>query len=192
VAVFSYSQAAIRQAAHLQLGPGQQLARGINRSARSLLGYSIATEVLWVPGHSGISGNKEADCLANLARDASGSTVIERLLTSASNRARGISKGRSAAMAEWKAAKCSKHFSYRLKGKAGTKKSIPMTSVKPVAARFYRLKSGHAPTGVCLKRFGHRDDDKWGWCGAKVSRRGSTYSATAASGESTRQNYGMR
>jgi hypothetical protein len=43
-----------------------------------------------------------------------------------------------------------------------------MTSVKSLAARFYRLKSGYAPTGVHLKRFGHRDDDKCWWCGETV------------------------
>jgi len=40
-----------------------------------------------------------------------------------------------------------------------------MNSVKPLAARFYRLKSGHAPVSTYLKRFGHRDDDKCWWCG---------------------------
>jgi hypothetical protein len=34
MAIFSDSQAAIRRAAHLELGPGQQLAMGINRRAR--------------------------------------------------------------------------------------------------------------------------------------------------------------
>jgi len=58
---------------------------------------------------------------------------------------RRISEGRSAAKGRWEADKCSKHFSYRLKGKAGTKRPIPMTSMKLLAARFYRLKSGHAP-----------------------------------------------
>ena len=96
--------------------------------------------------------------------------MIERPYTLASNRARRISEGRSAAKAEWEADKCSKHFNYRLKGKAGTKRPIPMTSVKPLAARFYRLMSGHAPTGVYLKRFGHRDDDKCWWCGGTVSQ----------------------
>jgi len=50
----------------------------------SPLAHGIATEIHWVPGHSGIPGNEEADRQANLARDASGSTVIERLYTSAS------------------------------------------------------------------------------------------------------------
>jgi len=170
VAVFSDSQAAIRRAAHLEPRPGQRLARRINRRARSLFGHCIATEIHWVLGHTGIPGNEVADRQANLARDGSGSTVIERPYTSASNRARRISEGRSAAKAEWDAGKCSKHCSYRLKGKAGTKRPIPMTSVKPLAARFYLLKSGHASTCVYLKRFGHRDEDKCWWCGGTVSQ----------------------
>jgi hypothetical protein len=90
-----------------------------------------------------------------LSQVASWSTVIKRPYTSASNRARQISDGRSAAKAELEADKCSKYFSYRLKGKAGTKRPIPMTRVKSLAARFYRLKSVHAPTAVYLKWFGH-------------------------------------
>jgi hypothetical protein len=78
-----------------------------------------------------------------------------------------ISVGRSAAKAEWEADKCRKHFGYRLKGKASANRSISMTSVKSLAARLYRLKSGHAPTGVDLKRFAHREDDKRWWCGGR-------------------------
>ena len=123
--------------AHLEPGPGQRLSRRINRRARSLLAHGIASEIYWVPGHSGIPGNEAADRQANFARNASGSTVIERPYTSASIWARQISEGRSAAKAEWEADKSSKHFSYRVKGRAGTKRPIPMTSVKPLDARFH-------------------------------------------------------
>jgi len=170
VAVFSDSQAAIRRAAHLDPGPWQRLARQINRRARSLLAHGIATEIHWVLGHSGIPGNEEADRKANLAPDASGSTVIERQDTSALNRARRISEGWPAAKVERLASKCSKHFSYRLMGRAETKRQIPMTSVKSVATRWYRLQSGHAHTGVYLKRLGHGDDAKCWCCGGTVSQ----------------------
>jgi len=56
---------------------------------------------------------------------------------------------------------------YRLKGKAGIKRSVPMTCVKSLPTRFYRLKSGHAPVGTYLKRFGHREDDKYWWCSSR-------------------------
>jgi len=92
-----------------------------------------------LPGNSSIPGYKEAERRANLARGASGSTVLEPPYTSASNRARQISEPRVAAKVKLEADKFSKHFSYRLKGKAWTKRPIPMTSVKSLAARFYQL-----------------------------------------------------
>jgi hypothetical protein len=80
--------------------------------------------------------------------------------TSASNRARLISEGSSAAKAIWEADKCSEHFSYRLRGKTGPKGPIPMTSVKSLHTRFQRLMNGHARTEDYQKRFGHREDNK--------------------------------
>jgi len=142
----------------------------INQRVRSLHAHGIATVIHRVPVHSGIPGNEEAHRQANFARDASGSAVIERPYTLASNRAGRISEERSAAKTKWEADKCSKHFSYRLKGKAGTKRPMPMTSVESLAARFYQLKSWDAPTGVYLKRFGHRDDGNCWWCGGTVSQ----------------------
>ena len=97
-------------------------------------------------------------------------TVIERPFTASSNRGRRISEGWSAAHREWEADKPSQPFSYRLKGKVGNTRPIPMTSVNSLAAKFYRLKFGHLPTGVFLSRFGHRDDDKCWRCGWNMSQ----------------------
>jgi len=170
VVVFSDSQAAIQQTAHLELGPGERLTRLINRSAQALLAYSIKTEIHSVPRHSGIPGNQAADRQVNVASNASGDPVREWPDTSGSNIARRISDARSAEKARGEAEKYSKHFSFRLKGNAGTKRPILMPSVKALAARFYQLKSEHAPTGVYLKPFGHREDDKCWWCKGKVAQ----------------------
>jgi hypothetical protein len=44
--------------AHLDSGPGQQLARGFYKHAITLHIYSIADAINLVPGHLGISGNE--------------------------------------------------------------------------------------------------------------------------------------
>jgi len=165
VAVFSYSKAAIRRTSHLQPDPGTLLARRINRRGQALLARSIKTEIHWVPRHYGIPGNNEADRQANEARKAKGDMEIARLYTLASNMARRNTVARLAANAEWGADKCSQHFGYTLKGKVRANRSIPMTSTKSLATRFYTLTSGHALTGVYLKRFGHRKDGKCWWYG---------------------------
>jgi len=59
------------------------------------------------------------------------------MYTSAASRTRRISEAKPAAKAQWEADKCSKHYGYRLKGKAGSNRPIPMSSVKSLAARFY-------------------------------------------------------
>ena len=49
--------------------PGQHLARRINQCARTLHEAGIETEIQWVLEHTGITGNEEADCHANLGRE---------------------------------------------------------------------------------------------------------------------------
>jgi len=155
VAVFNDAQAGIWRTAHQPPGPGQWLASGINRRAQALLARGIKMEIQCVPGHTSIPRNEEAHRQTEVACETRGDMLMERPYTLASSMARPISEGRSAAKAEWEADKCSKHFGYRLQVKAGAKRSIPMTSTKSLATRFYRLKSGRTPSGIDLKRFGH-------------------------------------
>jgi len=110
VAVFSDSQGAIRRVEHLEPGPGQRLARRINRTAQALLAHGIKTEIHWVPGHSGIPGNKEADRQANVVCEARGDMVTEQPYAPAANTARQICDGRSASKVKWEAEKCGQYF----------------------------------------------------------------------------------
>jgi len=167
VAVYSELQAAIRQTEHLEPGPGQPLARSIHHSARTLCKACIETEIRWVQRHTGIPRNEEADWQANVVRKGRRTgTVREWVYTSVPNRTRRISEAKTAAKAEWEADKCSKHHCYRQKGKAGSKRPILMNRVKTTAARFYWLKSGHAPVGMYLKWFEYQHNDKCWWCGS--------------------------
>lgn len=77
-------------------------------------------------------------------------------------------RGGSAAKEKWDADKCSKHVRNRLKGKMGAKRPIPITRVKSLATWYLRVKCGHAPTGVNLKRFGHQEYDTCWWCGGPM------------------------
>ena len=65
-----------------------------------------------------------------------------------------------AVKAQWEADKCSKHCSYRLKGKAGNNRPMQLTSVRTVAARFCALRYRHMPVGMYIEQFRHRDYDK--------------------------------
>jgi len=137
VPVFSDLQAAITKPAHLDQGPGQQLARAFNEHARALHTKDIDVVTHWVPGHSGISGHDDADHQAHMAWELPGYTLCERIYTSAVNAARRISEGTTVAKVKFKADRRSKHYSYRLKCTAASKRPIPMTSVNSLAARFY-------------------------------------------------------
>jgi hypothetical protein len=69
LAIFSHLQVAIRRTAHLDSGPGQQLARAINEHARALHCHRIEVGIHWDTGHSGMPGNEQADRQASKARD---------------------------------------------------------------------------------------------------------------------------
>jgi len=90
VVVCSDLQAATRWMAHLDPGPGQQLARAINEAARTVHAQGIDLVINWVLGHSGIPGNDEADHKAKQAREGRGITVHEHIYISAAIRARRI------------------------------------------------------------------------------------------------------
>jgi hypothetical protein len=138
------------------------------QSARTHREASIETDIHSIAGQTGIPGNTGADLEVNLAREGHIiGTVRVRVYKSAVNMTRKISEAKTAAKSEWKPNKPSKHHGYRLKGKAGGKRPIPMNGVKTLTARFYQLKSAQVPVGKYLKRLGQRDDEKCWSCGGE-------------------------
>jgi len=89
IAVFSNSQAAFRRTEHLVPGPGQPLARRMIQCTRNLRKAGIETHIHWVPGHTGIPRDEDADHQANLAGEGRrAGTVRQQIYTSVPNRTR--------------------------------------------------------------------------------------------------------
>jgi ribonuclease HI len=65
--LFTDNQSAILRATRLDRGPGQETALDILYTTNALLQCSAPVTIHWVPGHTDIEGNKEADRLAKLA-----------------------------------------------------------------------------------------------------------------------------
>jgi ribonuclease HI len=65
--LFTNNQSAILHTTRLDRGPGQETALDILHTTNTLLQCSAPVTLHWVPGHTDIEGNEEADCLAKLA-----------------------------------------------------------------------------------------------------------------------------
>jgi hypothetical protein len=61
------NQSAILRATRLDRGPGQETALNILYTTNTLLQCLAPVTLHWVPTHTDIEGNEEADCLAKLA-----------------------------------------------------------------------------------------------------------------------------
>ena len=67
ITVFSDSQKAIQRTEHQSNTPGQMITSLIHERTRSLRALGYNTTIRWVPAHSGVLGNKQADYAANEA-----------------------------------------------------------------------------------------------------------------------------
>jgi ribonuclease HI len=65
--LFTNNQSAILHATRLDRGPGQETALDILHTTNTLLQRSAPVTLHWVPSHTDIEGNEEADHLAKLA-----------------------------------------------------------------------------------------------------------------------------
>jgi ribonuclease HI len=72
--IFMDNQAAITRTTHLTQGPRQETARLIHEIATDINNTDSTITVYWVPGHTDIPGNDEADMLAKQAASMEPST----------------------------------------------------------------------------------------------------------------------
>jgi ribonuclease HI len=72
--IFTDNQAAITRITHLTRGPGQETARLIHEIATDINNTGSTITVHWVPGHTAIPSNDEADVLAKWAASTEPST----------------------------------------------------------------------------------------------------------------------
>jgi ribonuclease HI len=72
--IFMDNQAAITRTTHLTQGPRQETARLIHEIATDINNTDSTIMVHWVPGHTAIPGNDEADALAKQAASTEPST----------------------------------------------------------------------------------------------------------------------
>ena len=75
MAIHSDSTSAIARASRSGAGPGQELARTIEKVVKHLRRSNRSVDTLWVKGNAGIPGNERADFLAGKAAEKGWSQV---------------------------------------------------------------------------------------------------------------------
>jgi hypothetical protein len=146
------------------------MAIDISAKAQTLIDKGIEVILQWVPSHIGIEGNERADKAAKEAAGKPTAPGLERY-RSFSYIARKIKAQKQAETKEWLHKKTYKGESKkrdRAYSLSGPSKQDPQVSIaeKPLARRFYQLKTGHAITASYLYRIKRSSTENCWWCNA--------------------------
>ena len=137
-AIFADSTAAINRIRSDAPGPGQQWARAAIEVCSHTLSRGNEVRILWVPAHSGITGNEEADRLAKEATEGQPHDVPDEFrrevsLSHLSRRA----ESRSRATTQWVSAHVRPERRYRPPGGSGFRRKQLRRARKSVSSRYY-------------------------------------------------------
>ena len=159
VTVFSDSQTAIRKIQGSKTGPGQALKAQIVKRAKQLQSRGSEVTIRWVPSHSKIEGNEQADKAAKEA--ATGGKIGTAQWSSLAYINRSITEAKKSEIWSWHRAKNeereSRNRSYYVPRLKPGIHHVLGQAPKKYAARFFQLRVGHAATGVFLERIGKRE-----------------------------------
>lgn len=166
ITVFSDSQAAIKQLQESKSNAGQALKIQIFKRAKQLHTHGGELVVRWIPGHSGIEGNEQADKAAKEA--ATDGRIQTARWSSLSHIKRKITEARNSEIQAWHQVRNEErerrgrnHYVPRLK--AGIHPVLGQAP-KRYASRFFQLKVGHGAIGVFLERIGVTETAECWWC----------------------------
>lgn len=166
VTVFSDSQTAIRKLQGSKNGAVQALKAQIVKRAKQIQTGGREVTIRWIPSHSKIEGNEQADKAAKEA--AAVGKIGTAQWSSLAYINRNIMEAKKSDIWSW-------HRSYYVpRLKPGIHPVLGQTP-KKYAARFFQLKVGHAATGAFLERIGVRETAECWWCGRADQSVGHLY-----------------
>ncbi|KAJ5527903.1 hypothetical protein N7513_012062 [Penicillium frequentans] len=161
VTVLLDSQAAISRLRHTQAGPGQRLTVQVHAAARALQERGQEVSIQWVPGHVGIEGNERADEAAKLAARRPARQLDENPGISLAFVHRSCTENTRDRKQAWLAralAKRARNQQRAYRPNRGWRMDpVASQATKPLATRYFQLKSGHAAIGAHLHHIHARE-----------------------------------